>query len=391
MPPIKQSSSSSKFSSKHYHPYFNPTEIEQLSEKQRGKQSATQEEKVRQTACTFIETISTRIGFPRRTVATAQTLYHRFHLFFPRKDFQYQDVSLAAIFVSAKMHDTLKKPRELLAISYGIRYPDLAAKSKHPGGEIDLDTMDATMVESDRQRLLAVERLILETVCFNFTARMPFPYVIKLGKELQASKKLIKFAWRIAIDTHRTLLPLIYPPQTLALGSIYTAGLLLSFEQPNSPQRDGETSNADLANQLNKHLDWEKKFQSKAQDLDDIAHTFLDLLIQFTQSSTSANTSPSTPSSPSPHLSSRDRQGSLNQQQFLNYPYNADQLIRLKIAMRQTEFSPRKRWPIQDITPTDGSGTATVSADNDNTGQNDGTVRFLFFPSGHEGEVFGKR
>ena len=40
------------------------------------------------------------------------------------------------------MHDTLKKPRELLAVSYGIRFPELAAKSKHHGGDVDLDTMD---------------------------------------------------------------------------------------------------------------------------------------------------------------------------------------------------------------------------------------------------------
>lgn len=53
-----------------------------------------------------------------------------------------QDVALAALYVSTKMHDTLKKPRELLAVSYAVRFPDLAAKSKHPGGEVDLDTMD---------------------------------------------------------------------------------------------------------------------------------------------------------------------------------------------------------------------------------------------------------
>lgn len=40
------------------------------------------------------------------------------------------------------MHDTLKKPRELMAVSYAVRFPELAAKSKHPGGEIDLDSMD---------------------------------------------------------------------------------------------------------------------------------------------------------------------------------------------------------------------------------------------------------
>ena len=39
--------------------------------------------------------------------------------------------------------------------------------------------------EHDRQRLLAVERLILETICFNFTSRMTFPYVIKIGKLLE--------------------------------------------------------------------------------------------------------------------------------------------------------------------------------------------------------------
>jgi hypothetical protein len=123
-----------------------------------------------------------------------------------------QDVALAALYVSTKEHDTLKKPRELLAVSYAVRFPELAAKSKHPGGEIDLDTMDPTVsvsmrfrymqvlshaqiVEADRQRLLAIERLILETICFNFTARMPFPYVIKLGKEFRGLPQLYHICW----------------------------------------------------------------------------------------------------------------------------------------------------------------------------------------------------
>lgn len=54
-------------------------------------------------------------------------------------------MALAAAYVSTKMHDTLKKPRELLAVSYALRYPDLVAKSKNPAGEVDLDTMDPTV------------------------------------------------------------------------------------------------------------------------------------------------------------------------------------------------------------------------------------------------------
>jgi len=46
-----------------YHrPYFTPSEVDILSEKQRGKMNATQEEKVRQSACAFLESVGSRIG-----------------------------------------------------------------------------------------------------------------------------------------------------------------------------------------------------------------------------------------------------------------------------------------------------------------------------------------
>jgi len=57
-----------------------------------------------------------------------------------------QDVTLAALYVSTKMHDTLKKPRELLMVSYTVRFPELVAKSKSIGGEIDMDPAVSTVV-----------------------------------------------------------------------------------------------------------------------------------------------------------------------------------------------------------------------------------------------------
>lgn len=47
---------------KYHLPYFTPTEIEQLSERQRGKLSLSQEERARQQACGYIEAVSTKIG-----------------------------------------------------------------------------------------------------------------------------------------------------------------------------------------------------------------------------------------------------------------------------------------------------------------------------------------
>lgn len=88
---------------RHHHPYFTPSDVEKLSEHQRGWTQRL--DKAREQACGFIEAVGSKIGLyvahqlcasrtmltsdcsPRKTIATAQTLYHRFHLFFPKKDF----------------------------------------------------------------------------------------------------------------------------------------------------------------------------------------------------------------------------------------------------------------------------------------------------------------
>lgn len=62
-PDIRDSPSQIPASHVKYHlPYFTPAEVEQLSDKQRGKLSVTQEEKARQQACGFIEAVGAKIG-----------------------------------------------------------------------------------------------------------------------------------------------------------------------------------------------------------------------------------------------------------------------------------------------------------------------------------------
>jgi len=36
-----------------------------------------------------------------------------------------QDVSSATLYVSSKLHDTIKKPQEILGVGYGVRFPNL--------------------------------------------------------------------------------------------------------------------------------------------------------------------------------------------------------------------------------------------------------------------------
>jgi len=72
------------------------------------------------------------------------------------------------------------------------------------------------------------------------------------------------------VHSYRTLLPLVYPPHSIALGSLYTASLLLSFEQQASPTREGESSSGDLAKQLNSHSKWEEQYHTRAEDLEGV-------------------------------------------------------------------------------------------------------------------------
>lgn len=100
-----------------------------------------------------------------------------------------QEVSLTTLYVSSKLHDTLKKPREILLSSYAVRFPDLLKGRR----EVDVASIDAKQMEADRRRVLMIERLVLETICFNFLGGRGggegFGLVVKIGKRMGCEYK----------------------------------------------------------------------------------------------------------------------------------------------------------------------------------------------------------
>jgi hypothetical protein len=118
----------------------------------------------RSSTCSGRELIILPTSSPRRTIATAQSLYFRFHLFFPLTEFPYLEVTLTCLYVSSKLHDTLKKPREIILASYALRYPDLL-KGR---AQLDPSAVDQKQLEQEKKKVQQVERLVLETICFNF-------------------------------------------------------------------------------------------------------------------------------------------------------------------------------------------------------------------------------
>jgi CTD kinase subunit beta len=92
---------------------------------------------------------------------------------------------------------------------------------------------------------------------------------------------MTKLAWRLTVDTQRTLVILEYPPHVVALACIYISALLSSFERPPPPpppehpnmDMDGASSTQDrtaheVATLLSVTGTWEQQYQARTEDLD---------------------------------------------------------------------------------------------------------------------------
>jgi CTD kinase subunit beta len=200
---------------KHHRPYFSPAEVASLSTKQRGKLSERAEEKSRQTACSFAENVGGRMGLyvaccwlplllsnylasvcwlrlgnrpqPKKNdsnssvalsslspLLPAQGLYlYRSFRSFPFRllvwtscclskahqlrytYYDAQDVVLACLYVSCKLHDTLKKPREIVLASFAVRFPELLKAKGVKGGM-------GVLGEGDVDPVVRISRALLD-------------------------------------------------------------------------------------------------------------------------------------------------------------------------------------------------------------------------------------
>lgn len=67
------------------------------------------------------------------------------------------------------------------------------------------------------------------------------------------------------VSSHRTLVPIQFPPHVVALGGLYSAALLASFERITSP---GDSSSFHIVKILSTRGGWETKFQARVEDLE---------------------------------------------------------------------------------------------------------------------------
>ncbi|KAI8373086.1 cyclin-like protein [Radiomyces spectabilis] len=242
-----------------YHPYMTKRQLATLNSLKKSSHLAVKENAARNSSCKFIQEVGKKLGFPQTTISTSQALYHRFYLYYSIRDYSPQDISVTCLFVASKIEETIKKLKDIFVAVHSVKYPD----SK----ELDPENVS----EERRRRIIGYEKLLLETLCFDFQFRHPYEYVAKFVKWIQAfqpldGKRLARKAYSLAVDSYRTQLCVEYPAHTIAAGCIYLSSRLLKEEDKDFRG-------------LTEEQPWDQLFLSRMEDIEDVCQQILDLYI----------------------------------------------------------------------------------------------------------------
>ncbi|CAK9839627.1 CTD kinase subunit beta [Schizosaccharomyces pombe] len=201
------------------HPYYSEKEISRILSTRDPK-----ENNLRMQAFAWISTLSKTLKFPVRTSGLAMLLYSRFQLFFPVNEIPLLECATACLVVASKIEDTAKKFRDILLAHY---------LQKHPGSEVDAHSQ---LIEENKKRILGLERMTLELICFDFRVRHPHNYMVKFAKSLKFSSSTASIAWNVCTDAYKTYTMLKYPAHIVAVASISIACKLQQLPQPIIPR-----------------------------------------------------------------------------------------------------------------------------------------------------------
>lgn len=143
--------------------------------------------------------------------------FHKFRLAHAESEYGVVEaVAAAALFTACKVEDTQKRSRDILCAAHNLKLNP----SEH------LPTDDPRF-EAQSKTVLGLERLMLESSCFDFRSQSPQKIVIKLVKWYKVNKATVgKTAYNMSLDLYRTFAPMKQTTQTLAIACVELAGRL---------------------------------------------------------------------------------------------------------------------------------------------------------------------
>ncbi|KAI7824944.1 cyclin-like protein [Kickxella alabastrina] len=163
--------------------------------------------------CVFIKELARTLCFPARTISTAQLLVHRTYINRPNYSANTADLATACLFVAAKMEETIKRLRDILAHSYVISSSSV----------VDPQSVPVSVTDKMRPTVLAAEQFVLEAIGFDFRTAHPHLMYVKLAKMANVPISTVAAGWSILADAYFTTLPVQYPSVLIAAGALCLA------------------------------------------------------------------------------------------------------------------------------------------------------------------------
>ncbi|KAI9086954.1 hypothetical protein K1719_031115 [Acacia pycnantha] len=235
--------------------YVTRKEIEENSPSKRDGIDWKRETHYRKSYCTFLQDLGMRLKVPQVTIATAIIFCHRFFLRHSLARNDRRIIATVCMFLAGKVEETPRPLKDVIIVSYEIINKDPVAAQTIKQKEV---------YEQQKELILAGERVVLQTLGFDFNLHHPYkPLVEAIKKFKVAQNALAQVAWNFVNDGLRTCLCLQFQPHHIAAGAIFLAAKFLKVKLPS----DGEKV-------------WWQEFDVTPRQLEEVSNQMLELYEQ---------------------------------------------------------------------------------------------------------------
>jgi len=206
--------------------YWDKKDLENSPSRKAGV-TPENENRYRKEGSRFIYKLGQGMKLHHDTLASAAVFYHRFYQIHSFSKFRSRYVTATCcLFLAGKVEETPKKWTDLIKGARQILQP---AQFQQFG----------TMEEA-KDELMAMERVLLQTIKFDFNIEHAHKFIIQYCEDLRDEllksldeekiKEMVQQSWNFANDSYYTNLCLQWEPQIIAICMIYLAGKIQKIQ-----------------------------------------------------------------------------------------------------------------------------------------------------------------
>lgn len=236
--------------------YFMKEELEN-SPSVRDGLTREEERRLRKKSCAFIREVGKKLNLPQLTIATATVFFHRYYTrhSFKNTNTSANDVSIACVFLAAKVHENVKKFKEVVRQAFTVLC-------------VPIPEADTEAFRDTKKRILGVEMDVLHANGFLLHIEHPYPMLVSTAKRIkeripsftdEEMKQLIQTAWNFVNDGLHTTLCLQFKPNLISSATLHLASKFLKL---NLAGRCGDS--------------WLEILNANTKDIEEIANFILD-------------------------------------------------------------------------------------------------------------------